>query len=104
MKIYYTIRNYSKLFLHKKPFKHKMFLSIHNQKIKISSTEHTITDHEELSILNSLDNFKVQYKNQFTCLLTRCIFCNHISLYINKITGKYYKKKFKPFLWLILIL
>lgn len=90
MKIFYTIRNYSKMFLQKKPFKLKMFFNTYNQKVKISSTEHTRTVvDEELSILNSLDNFKVHYKNLFTCLLTRCIFCNNISLYINKITGKY---------------
>lgn len=83
------MRNYSKIFLQKKPFKQKIFSNLYNQNIKMSSTDHTGTAHKELSFSNSLDNLKVQYKNQFTCLLTKCIFCNNISLYINKITGKY---------------
>lgn len=90
MKIYNTIRNYSRIFLQKKPFKQKIFSVIHNKALKMSSNEQNRTVPDEC-ILKSLDNAKVQYKNQFTCLLTRCIFCNNISLYINKITGKYFK-------------
>lgn len=86
---YHTIRNYSKIFLIKKPFKQKMIVHMHNQIFKIDSTEHENTKSGELSILKSLDNFKVKYKNQFACFLTKCVFCNNLSLYINKITGSY---------------
>lgn len=88
MRIYCTIRNYSRIFFHKNPFKQKFLSSIHFNILKMSTTELNNTISEEC-ILKSLDNLKIQYKNQFTCLLTRCVFCNNICLYINKITGKY---------------
>lgn len=94
MKIFYGIGNYSRIFLQKKPFKHKIFLTIHNQIFKISSLEHNNTRSDELCFSKLLDNFKVQYKNQFACLLTRCVFCNNMSLYINKVTGKYFNEKY----------
>lgn len=93
MKIYYTIRNYSRIFLQKKPFKQKILSGINNSMLEMSTTELNKTMSEE-SILISLDNLKVQYKNQFTCLLTRCVFCNNICLYINKMTGKHLKKNY----------
>lgn len=89
--MYFAMRNYSKLILHKKPFKQKICLGIHNQIFKMSSTEHTTNTISagESCVSKSLDNSKVQYTNRFTSLLTKCIFCNNVSLYINKITGKY---------------
>lgn len=85
--LYCTIRSYSKMCLHKIPFKRKVCLTVRNQVLKMSSTEHSTT---ELCISKSLEKCKIQYKNQFTCLLTRCIFCSNNALYINKITGNYY--------------
>lgn len=64
---------------------------MHSQMLKMSSIEQNEIISEEY-ILKALNNVKVQYKNQFTSLLTKCIFCNNICLYINKITGKYLKK------------
>lgn len=87
MMIFRRIGNYSRIFLQNKPFKHKLFLNIRNQIFKMNSFEHNNRPSEELYFSKSLDNFKVQYKNQFACLLTRCAFCNNMSLYINKITG-----------------
>lgn len=93
--LYYTIRNYSKLFLHKIPSKQNMFVGIYCQILKISSSaEHSNTTPAEIYIIKSLDDLKIKYKNQFTCFLTKCVFCNNLSLHINKITGKYKKKYF----------
>lgn len=88
MKIYYTIRNYSRIFLQKKPFKQRVLSGILNNMLGTSTTDINRNISEEC-IFKSLDNLKVQYINQFTCLLTRCVFCNNICLYINKITGKH---------------
>lgn len=93
MKIYFTIRNYSRIFLQKKPFKQKILSGINSNILEMSTTELNKTMSEEC-ILKSLDSLKVIYKNQFTCLLTKCIFCNNVCLYINKITGKYLKKNY----------
>jgi len=94
MKIFHELGNYSRIFLQKKPFKHKIFSSIPNQIFKMYSNEHNDTTLEVSHFSKSLDNFKVHYKNQFACLLTKCVFCNNMCLYINKITGKYFNQKY----------
>lgn len=88
MKIYHSIKNCSKILSQGKLIKQKLFFSIQNQISKISSTDHDRTTSRDFFVTKLLDSFKVPYKNQFTCLLIRCNFCNNISLYINKITGK----------------
>lgn len=79
------------MFLQKKTFKQNIFLPVHNH-FHISSTSLTENNNAlgDLSISKSIENWKVDYKNKFTCFLLRCKFCNNMSLYINKITGKYY--------------
>lgn len=88
MNIYNVIRNYSKMCLQIKPSKQKIFLAIHNKIFKIMIIKHNSMTSGEL-YSKSLDDFKVRYKNQFTCLLTTCVFCHNTCLHINKITGKY---------------
>lgn len=90
MKMYFAIRHYSKIILWKKPLKQNIHFGIPNQIFKMSSTQHKNTiPVGELCISKSLDDFKVQYTNRFTSLVIKCLFCNNVSLYINKITGKY---------------
>lgn len=88
MKLYNAIRHYSKICLQKKLPTHKIFLAIHNKMFKINLIKHKSVTSEEL-YSKSLDNSQILYKNQFTCLLTKCVFCHKTCLYINKITGKY---------------
>jgi len=88
MKIYHSIRNCSKIFSQKKLFKQKSYFSLKNQISTISSNDHDRSTSGEFCVSKLLDSFKVPYKNQFTCLLIRCGFCNNTSLHINKITGK----------------
>jgi len=88
MKIYHSIRNCSKILSQGKLFKQLLFFSIQNQMSKISSTNHGRTMSGDFFVTKLLDSFKVPYKNQFTCLLIKCNFCNNTTLYINKITGK----------------
>lgn len=95
MKKYYSIRHYSKFFLQKKPFifqktKQNIFPTFYNLIFKMNSTQYSCTTLEELHVSKSLNNFKVHYKDQFTCLLSKCIFCKTMSLHINKTTGKYF--------------
>lgn len=88
MKLYNVIRNYSKICVQKKLPTHKMYLAKHNEMFKMISIKHNSVMSGEL-YSKSLDNSQVQYTNQFTCLLTKCVFCHNTCLYINKITGKY---------------
>lgn len=90
MRIYYAIRNYSKIYLQKKPFRQKILFNIY----KSVSTIHNNTITENLCISKLLDDFKIQYNNKFTCLLSKCIFCNSMALFINKVTGKYFLIKY----------
>lgn len=96
MKKYYSIRHYSKFFLQKKPCifqktKQNTFPTLYNLIFKTNSTQHdNSTTSGELHVSKSLNNFKVHYKDQFTCLLSKCIFCKTMSLHINKTTGKYF--------------
>ncbi|KAL4122384.1 hypothetical protein QTP88_014719 [Uroleucon formosanum] len=87
MKIYHSIMNYSKLFSRGKLLKQTLNFKMKNQMSKISSIDHDRTTSGDFFVSKLLDSFKVPYKNQFTCLLVRCGFCNNTSLYINKITG-----------------
>jgi len=88
MKIYHSIMNCSKFFSQGKLFKQKLNFKIKNQMSKISSIDHDRTTSGDFFVSKLLDSFKVPYKNQFTCFLVRCRFCNNTSLYINKMTGK----------------
>lgn len=81
------------MFSQGKLFKQKLVFCIQNHKSKISSTNHDRAMSGDFFVLKLLDSIKVPYKNQFTCLLIRCSFCNNTSLYINKITGKYFYDK-----------
>lgn len=85
MRIYSAIRKYANIFLQKKLFKQKFFLRMQNH---VCITHHS-TMPGELCISKSLDDFKIQYKKKFTCLLTKCIFCNNTALFINIMTGNY---------------
>lgn len=89
MKIYYSIRHYSTIFL-QKPCIQNCIPILHNLIFKTNSTQYSCTTSGELHVSKSLNNFKVHYKDQFTCLLSKCIFCKVMSLHINKTTGKYF--------------
>lgn len=85
-----AVKNYSKMFLQKKPFKQKICSALRQHKFEMSSIKLYSVASGELNLPKLLDNFKVLYKNQFTCLLTKCVFCQNSSLHINKITGNYF--------------
>lgn len=87
--MYFIVRNYSKFFLQRKRFTQNILLLLHSQIFKMNSTLAENNSCGDLSILKSIGNLKIEFKNKFTCFLTRCIFCNNMSLYINKVTGKF---------------
>lgn len=93
MKLYHSIKICSKFLIPQELIKQKLYFSIQNQTSKISSSDDKPTS-GEFFVSKLLDSLKIPYKNQFTCLLIRCSFCNNTSLYINKITGKYFYNKF----------